>query len=109
MKLFQNRFISIKEPLRILQLTEAYKNFTHSQQVRFNCKFMKDFRDGDYLIKVSRNNRRNYCGESNLYIGFSYDGGDWFTLMNRKNAQWFTGREAQEWIRAHKGFTIVRR
>ncbi len=109
MKLFKERISKIRQVLDKFHETDAYKEMSHHKQVRVNCDFLKRFRHGDYLIKVSRKNRRNYYGESNLYIGFCYDGGDWFSLMNRRNAQWFTGKEAQEWIRSHKGFTIVRR
>jgi hypothetical protein len=77
--------------------------------VSSNCKYLKGIREGECLIKVGRNNRMNYHGEANLYIDFTYIRPGWFALSSRKNAQWFTGAEAQEWIRAYKGFTICKR
>jgi hypothetical protein len=70
---------------------------------------LKEKRSGDYLIKVGKNNKRNWCGEDMQYIDYTYFGNGWFCLGSRKGAQWFTGKEAFEFIQGKKGFTIVKR
>lgn len=110
MNLFYERRKKVRAELDFIHDTEFYKKLSHHEQVKFNCQFMLNAREGDYLIKVSRKNKKYYCGEYNLYVGFSYVGGDgWMSLLNRRRAQWFTGKEAQEWIRNCKGFTIVKK
>ena len=73
------------------------------------CQFCKDTRVGNYLIKVSRRNKYNYCGERNLYIDYATVGDGWYSLSTRKNAQWFTAKEAYEFVNRNKGFTVVKR
>jgi hypothetical protein len=72
-------------------------------------EFCKGIREGDYLIKVSRKNKLNYCGEDLLYIDYSYTGHGWFALSKRKDAQWFTAKEAHEFVNRNKGFAVVKR
>lgn len=79
------------------------------EQRKAFTQFCKDQRAGDYLIKVSRNNRINYHGESNLYIDYSYTADGWFVLNSRKNAQWFTAKEAYEFVGRMRGFAVVKK
>ena len=74
-----------------------------------NRKFMCSVRCGDYLIKVGKNNKKNWCGIDQQYIDYTYLQSGWFALSCRKDAQWFSGIEAQEFIKGKKGFTIVKR
>lgn len=70
---------------------------------------LRDSRKGDYLIKVSKNNTRNFCGEDAMYVEYTYSASGYYVLGPRKNAQWFTGKEAFQWVSNAKGFTIVKR
>jgi hypothetical protein len=82
---------------------------SEKRSVAENRNFLKSQRCGDYLIKVSKNNKRNWCGEDQKYIDYTYTQKGWFSLCCRKNAQWFSGVEAQEFIKGKQGFTIVRK
>jgi hypothetical protein len=62
-----------------------------------------------YLIKISRKNKRYYCGESNLYVSYVYDDGTWFGAGRRKKAKAFTAKEAADWLRGKKGFSMVKK
>ena len=79
------------------------------ERVKTFRQFCKDIREGDYLIKVSRKNERNYCGEDQLYIDYSYTAHGWFVLNTRDNAQWFTAKEAAEFVSRVKGFQVVKK
>lgn len=79
------------------------------ERVRVFNQFCKEQRDGDYLIKVSRKNVVNYCGEENLYIDYTYTADGCFALSSRKNAQWFTAKEAAEFVSRVRGFCVVKK
>ena len=81
------------------------KNHTTSEA----RKFLRSARYGDYLIKIGKNNKRNWCGSDQQYIDYTYLRSGWFSLSCRKDAQWFSGIEAQEFIKDKRGFTIVKR
>lgn len=74
-----------------------------------NRKILRSARCGDYLIKVGKNNKTNWCGIDQQYIDYTYLQSGWFALSCRKDAQWFSGVEAQEFIKGKKGFAIVKR
>lgn len=93
-----------KRMLTVLQYLKSRKALPSE-----NRKYLKSVRCGNYLIKVSKNNKLNWCGADNQYIDYTYLQRGWFALSTRENAQWFTGIEAQEFIKGKKGFYIVRR
>lgn len=74
-----------------------------------NRKLLRSARYGDYLIKVGKNNKKNWCGTDQQYIDYTYLQSGWFALSCRKDAQWFSGIEAHEFTKGKKGFTIVKR
>jgi hypothetical protein len=74
-----------------------------------NRQFLKSSRQGQYLIKVNKNNLRNWCGESEQYIDYTYLQRGWFALSTRKEAQWFFAHEAHEFVSCRKGFHMVKR
>lgn len=80
------------------------------ERVKLFNQFCKNhLREGKYLIKVSRKNAQNYCGEGNLYIDYTYTAHGWLTLSKRANAQWFTAKEAAEFVSRVKGFKVVKK
>jgi hypothetical protein len=79
------------------------------ERVKLFNQFCKNhLREGKYLIKVSRKNAQNYCGEDKLYIDYTYTAHGWFALSKRANAQWFTAKEAAEFVSLVKGFQVVK-
>ena len=109
MNLFYERRKKVRADLDLIHETDLYKELPRHKRIQFNCQFMLNAREGQYLIKVSRKNKRCYYGEDNLYLRFTYCDGGWLSFGTRKEAQWFTGHEVQEWIKTHKGFTIVKK
>lgn len=87
------------------QLTED--GIVGRERVRVFNQFCKEQREGDYLIKVSRKNPVNYCGESNLYIDYTYTATGYLVLSSRRNAQWFTA--AAEFVSRVRGFCVVKK
>lgn len=79
------------------------------ERIKAFRQFSAGLREGDYLIKVSRKNQLNYCGEDQLYIDYSYTATGWFVLDKRKHAQWFTAKEAAEFVSRVKGFQVVKK
>ena len=110
MSLYKKRIDKVWEKLKEIQKLVVFGNLSPHEKVVHNCRFLLFQREGEYLIKVSRNNKRCYCGDDQMYVDFTYTG-DWFALSNRKEAQWFSGKEAHELIttKFRKGFSIVKK
>lgn len=98
MNKFEQRMLPVLKQLKSRKATPSV-----------NRAYLKSIREGDYLIKVSKHNRLNWCGMDKQYIDYTYLQSGWFALSCRKNAQWFSGLEAQEFIRGKKGFHIVKK
>ena len=109
MTIFEQRMQAVILKLRERTESAEYQQLTNWQKTASNRQILRDSREGDYLIKVSRNNVLNFCGEDQQYIDYTYIRHGWFALGSRKDAQWFTGVEAYEWLKGKKGFTIVKR
>ena len=102
----------ILNDLKLAQDSEQFKSLDSREKTQFNCNFLKMRRDGNYLIKVVRNYHMNYVDEDQMYIDFSYNSSNgWFALSSRKDAQYFSSKEAHELIQKifKKGFTICKR
>lgn len=106
---FKTRIDALWADLKLAQSTIFYNSISLRRQTAFNRQYLKDNREGDYLIKVGKNNKRNWCGENQQYIDYTYSDDGWFALGSRKNAQWFSGKEAHEFITGKKGFAIVKK
>jgi hypothetical protein len=105
MNKFESNWVVLKER----QKQEDYQQMNSWQRVRFNCNFLVERRSGDYLIKQTPKHPW-FVGGDNMYVDFSYvPKQGYLTTSTRKCAAWFTGREAQEFIRGKKGFKIVKR
>ena len=104
-----NRFTLIKDKMNSFSSKLTNDGIVGRERTLAYRQFCKDIREGDYLIKVSRKNKRNYCGEDNLYVDYTYTGDGWFVLSARKNAQWFTSKEAADFVKRNKGFSIIKK
>jgi hypothetical protein len=100
MNTFKDRFLPVVEELK-----NRKGKFTATQ----NRDFLKSKREGDYLIKVSKNNKHDWCGNDQQYIDYTYIQPGWFALSKRSNAQWFTSKETHEFMKNKKGFCVVKR
>lgn len=100
MKLYRERWGKVRE---------EFKEFlkTPESNIRANRRFLLARREGDFLIKTGKNSKQHIPHQS--YVDFTYNADGWWTGGPRKEAQWFTGKEAHEFIRTHKGFHIVRK
>jgi tRNA 2-selenouridine synthase SelU len=88
--LFETRTSKIIDEWNAFKQTEEYTSLSKYDQVTANISFMKEKRCGDYLIKVGKNNKLNYVGQSQMYIDYSYLRKGWFALGPRRDAQWFS-------------------
>lgn len=102
-----NKFESNWAALKERQKEQDYQNMNTREQVRLNCDFLVARRSGDYLIKQTPKHPW-FVGRDNMYVHFSYVRGH-LAMSTRKCAAWFTGQEAQEFIRGKKGFKIVKK
>lgn len=109
MDIFKDRCKQNWDYLKELQSQNYYKSLSSHEKVNYNRNFLKDVRQGSFLIKISRKNKWNYCGQNSLYIDFTYSADGWFALSSRKNAQWFTAKEAYEFVSKRKGFSVVKK
>ena len=92
---------------RWLALTEHVRNNKPENiSVSEYCKLIKDCREGDYLIKVSKNSEWGGLGCD--YVQFDYGLHSSLAFGRRSGAAWFTKDEASEFIKNLKGFTIVK-
>ena len=76
------------------------------------CRYLRSRREGDYLIKVSKNSRY-WCGENTQYLhmdSFFTDQGGWCAYSRRSQAAWFKKEELKEILdRIGKGFMVVKK
>ena len=107
MKKFKERIDKVWDALKESQQNQEFQLLTTYKKVKHNCKFLKDRREGEYLIKIGKNNKYNWCGEDQQYIDFTYNRSGYFSLSNRDNAQWFKKEEISGWVM--KGFVVVKR
>lgn len=89
-------------------LTSGVTPRKSNQSTNEYCKLLKACREGDYLVKVSKNN--NWSGMGCDYVQFDYglhNGG--VAFGRRSEAAWFTKEEASEFVKwAGKGFKFVK-
>lgn len=72
-------------------------------------KYLKSRREGDYLLKVSKNSRY-WCGEDSLYLHMDSFHRGWSSYSRRANAAWFKQEELKEILdKIGKGFKLVKR
>lgn len=106
---FMNKFESNWAALKERQKHDDYQKMNISERVRFNCNFLAARRSGNYLIKQTPKHPW-FVGGDNMYVDFSYaPKRGYLATSTRERAAWFTGREAQEFIKGKKGFKIVKK
>lgn len=104
MKSYIERIQKVREEFKAARLTPEYPK-NDFDRVTFNCEFLKSKREGEYLIKTSKS---NCWSEDTQYIDFSFMN-KWFAFSRRSEAQWFSAKEAHEFLFKRKGFKMVKR
>ena len=72
-------------------------------------RYLKSRREGDYLIKVSKNSSY-WCGEGNSYLHMNSFHNGFSAYSCRSDAAWFKKEELKEILdKIGKGFMVVKK
>lgn len=106
MKTYKERIAKTWAELWEVQNTEKFEKLNSVQKTFHNRQFLMSKRFGDYLIKTAKSNS---WGSGADYIDFSFKGDGWICFSDRKRSQWFTAREAHEFLKSRKGYVAVKK